>query len=289
LGGESQHLKDRAIGIHVSISKQIDLAFDRAIELGCLGAFQIFTCSPRRWAAKDLDHNQVQAFLNKSHSSKFQVFAHMPYMPNLASPDKAFHSQSIEVLAREIRRCAALEVPHLVVHFGSHQGSSIAEGHERVIRACKQAIHATEGKNVRILLETSAGTRNSVGSKFEYVGSVLKQVDRPARMGACFDTCHVFASGYDLRTPEAAEKTIEEFDRLVGLKNLYAIHVNDSKAGLGEARDRHEHIGLGKISDEGFRSFFALKKIEHIPLILETPIDQVRDDKENLAHAKTLL
>jgi deoxyribonuclease IV len=286
---EEKTLKDRAIGIHVSISKQIDLAFDRAIELGCVGTFQIFTCSPRRWAAKDLDPNQVGAFLNKFQSSKFQVFAHMPYMPNLASPDKRFQNQSTDVLIREISRCNALGVASLIVHFGSHQGSSIEEGHVRVIQACKRAIGATEAMNVRILLETSAGTRNSVGSKFEYVANVLNQIDRPDRTGSCLDTCHVFASGYDLRTAEASAKTIDEFDRVVGIKNLYAIHVNDSKAGLGEARDRHEHIGLGKIKSAGFRSFFALKKIEHIPLILETPIDETRGDKENVAYAKTLL
>jgi deoxyribonuclease IV len=277
----------RMIGIHVSIAKQIDFAVDRAKELGCLGTFQIFTCSPRRWVAKELAPLEVSSFVEKSRSGAFVTFAHMPYMPNLASPDRRFQSDSVDVLTRELRRCYALNVPNLVVHFGSHQGSSIAEGHERVIRGCRKAIDETE--KVRILLETSVGTRNSVGSKFEYIANVLDRIDDRARTGVCFDTCHVFASGYDLRSAEASADTIDKFDKIVGLRNLFLIHVNDSKVGLGEARDRHEHIGLGKIGDSGFRAFFANKKIREIPLNLETPIDEIRGDKENLEHSKMLL
>lgn len=279
----------RKIGIHVSIAKQIDFAVDRALEIGCVGTFQIFTCSPRRWAAKELEPNEASAFVQKARSSNFQVFAHMPYMPNLASPDKSFYSQSVEVLIREIRRCSTLQISSLVVHFGSHQGSSIAEGHQRVVDACKSAIEKTEHAKVRILLETSAGTRNSIGSKFEYVATVLDKINSKDRTGACFDACHVFVSGYDLRSPGAAAKTVDEFDKIVGIDRLYAIHVNDSKAELGQARDRHEHIGMGKIGDDALRSFFSIRKIRDIPLILETPIDEVRDDKENVAHAKSLL
>jgi deoxyribonuclease IV len=279
----------RQIGIHVSIAKQIDFAVDRAIEVACNRTFQIFTSSPRRWAAKELDKNQASAFLDKARSADFQPFAHMPYMPNIASPDNSFHSQSVEVLIREIRRCSILGISDIVVHFGSHQGSSIAEGHERVISACRTAIEKTDRLKVRILLETSAGTRNSVGSKFEYVASVLDKIGDKNRTGACFDTCHVFASGYDLKTPEASAKTIDDFDEIVGLNRLYLIHVNDSKSDLGQASDRHEHIGLGKIGDAGFRALFSNKKIREIPLVLETPIDERRGDKENVAHAKSLL
>jgi deoxyribonuclease IV len=277
------------VGIHVSIAGKIDLAVDRAIELGCIGTFQIFTCSPRRWAAKPLDQSQAELFQEKASRSKFYPVAHMPYMPNLASPDERFYSESVDVLIREIKRCGKLGISGLVVHYGSHMGSSIDEGHKKIISACRKAIKVTEGSGVRILLENSAGTRNSIGSKFEYVRTVLDQIGEEKRTGACLDTCHAYASGYDLRTKESAQNTIREFDETVGLKRLFLIHVNDSKGELGEGADRHEHIGLGKIGDKGFQSFFALKEIRNVPLVLETPIDQKLGDKENVAHVKKLL
>ena len=212
----------------------------------------------------------------------------MPYMPNLASPEGDFYNQSVEVLTREVMRCSELGVGHLVLHFGSHLGSSIDQGHERVIRACKKAIKETQDAEVRLLLETSAGTKNSVGSRFEFVKRVLTGVGNEKRIGVCLDTCHVFASGYDLRSEAAVKKTIEEFDNVVGLSNLRLIHLNDSKAGLGEGKDRHEHIGLGQITSTGFRALLNLEQLRQIPFILETPVDGVRDDKEDVAYTKNL-
>jgi deoxyribonuclease-4 len=279
----------RLVGIHVSISEKIDLAIDRALDVGCVGTFQIFTSSPRRWAAKPIDRSQAELFQEKVSRSKFLPFAHMPYMPNLASPDDKFYFESVQVLIREIKRCSELGISNLVVHYGSHMGSTIDDGHKRLISACSKAINSTSGSNVRVLLENSSGNRNSIGSKFEHVKTVLDRIGNDRRTGACFDTCHAFASGYDVRTKESAQKTIDEFDETVGLKRLYLIHVNDSKYELGQGSDRHEHIGLGRIGDKGFRSFFGLKEIRNIPLILETPIDQRRGDKENVAHVKKLL
>lgn len=279
----------RAIGIHVSIAERIDLAVDRARELGCVNTFQIFTCSPRRWAAKPLDVSQSELFREKSSASNLLPIAHMPYMPNLASSDRDFFSGSIEVLMREIKRCEDLGIQNLVVHFGSTMGAPIEEGHKRIVYACRKAIHMTESLKVRILLENSAGTRNSAGSKFEYIRNVLDQIGDPERTGVCLDSCHAFASGYDFRTKESAEKIIEEFDEIVGVERLFLVHVNDSRGGLGSSTDRHEHIGLGQIGDTGFRALFSVKKIASIPLILETPIDQRRDDKANLVHTKKLL
>ncbi|MGI0079424.1 MAG: deoxyribonuclease IV, partial [Nitrososphaerales archaeon] len=198
-----------SVGIHVSISKSIDLAVDRALEIGCVGTFQIFTCSPRRWAAPELDPAQAGRFRHNITVHNFTPFVHMPYMPNLASPEDDFYKQSVEVLIREARRCNNLGVGSLVLHFGSHLGSSIDQGHERVIGACKKAILETQDSGVRLLLETSAGARNSVGSRFEFVKKVLDGVGNEGRTGVCFDTCHVFASGYDLRSEEAVKKTLD--------------------------------------------------------------------------------
>lgn len=279
----------RSVGIHVSIAEKIDLAVDRAAELGCVGTFQIFTCSPRRWAAKPLEQSQAELFSEKASRLKFLPAAHMPYMPNLSSPDEKFYSDSVMVLVREIERASKLGVTNLVAHFGSHMGSSIEEGHSKIISGCRRAISLTEGAKVRILLENSAGVKNSVGSKFEYIRTVLDQINDRNRMGVCLDTCHAFASGYDLRNEEAFKKTIREFDEIIGLDKLFLIHVNDSMGELGRGIDRHEHIGLGKIGDKGFRSLFALQVLRDLPLVLETPIDNRRGDKENLAHVKKLL
>lgn len=277
-----------SVGIHVSISERIDLAIDRALDLGCVGTFQIFTCSPRRWAASELDPAQAGQFRHKAKDHNFTPFAHMPYMPNLASPEDDFYTQSVEVLTREVKRCSKLGVDSLVLHFGSHLGSSIDQGHERVIKACRNAIKETQDSPVRLLLETSSGTRNSIGSRFEFVQKVLVGVGNERRAGVCLDTCHVFSSGYDLRTEEAVQKTIEDFDSVVGLSNLYLIHLNDSKGGLGEGKDRHEHIGLGQIGAKGFQALLNTERLRQIPLILETPIDRVRDDKQDVAYTKKI-
>jgi deoxyribonuclease IV len=277
------------IGIHVSIAKSIDLAIDRALDLGCTKTFQIFTCSPRRWAATEIEPSAGEAFKEKIMKSNFEPFAHMPYMPNISSPERGFFNESVKVLIREIKRCDQIGIKGLVVHFGSHLSSSITEGHARVIEACNRAIEKTTDSPVKILLENSAGTRNSVGSKFEYIKFVLDRVKESERAGTCLDTCHLFASGYDIRTQQAAEETVDLFDKVVGMDRLFVIHVNDSKFELGSGRDRHEHIGLGKIGSEGFRNFFAVRKIKELPLVLETPIDAVRGDKENVAYAKKLL
>lgn len=275
-----------AVGIHVPISKGVNLAVDRAIEIGCVGVFQIFTCSPRRWDAPELKPDLAAEFRRSAKNHGFLSVAHMPYMPNLSSPDDKFYKQSVDVAVRETRRCAELGIEYLVLHFGSRMGSPIEEAHGRVIHACKKTIEATE--KVRLLLETSAGTKNSVGSRFEYLRKVIDGIGRPDRIGICFDTCHVFASGYDLRSKENVQETMEEFDRAVGISNLYLIHLNDSKEGLGEGKDRHEHIGLGQIGAEGLKALLVQDNLRHIPFVLETPIDDIRDDSQNVAYTKKL-
>ena len=277
------------VGIHVSIAGNLASSVQRAVEVGCVGTFQIFTCSPRRWTASPLDPLQAVLFKDKISELEFVPFAHMPYMPNLSSPDDRFYTESVKVLVREINRCEELGVKGVVVHFGSHMGSSIENGHSRIISGCKEAIKATSSSKVRILLENSAGVRNSVGSKFEYVEYVLEQIGDMKRTGVCFDTCHAFACGYDLRTIESVKKTIAEFDRIIGLEKLHLIHANDSMGDLGEGKDRHEHLGLGKIGQSGFKSLFSNESIKGIPLILETPTDGRRGDKQNVAYAKSLV
>ena len=275
------------IGIHVSIAGKLDQCFDRAQELQCWGAFQIFTCSPRRWDAAPLDSAEVGLFRKKLSESKFEVFVHMPYLPNLSSPDSNFYSKSTLVLSREIRRCAELGIRFLVLHFGSHMNTTIDSGKERIAGACINAIKETEKLDVRLLLENSADPK-SVGSNLKTIGEVLDLVRERNRMGVCLDTCHAFASGYDLSNEAAVEKTVDLFDSQVGLSNLHLIHLNDSKGKLGSGLDRHESIGKGNIGREGMSAILTTKKFQELSVILETPRDYVGEDKENIEMTKHL-
>lgn len=285
----SGKIKDRAVGIHVSISGKLDLSVDRAIEVGCVGAFQIFTCSPRQWKASKLKPGEVDFFKSKVKQNNFRVFAHMPYLPNLSSPEESFYRKSVDVLKREIGRCDELGVRYLVLHFGSHMGTSIEAGQKRIIGACNEALRDLANSQVRMLLENSAGVKNSVGSEFPFIRKVLEAIHDRDRVGVCFDTCHAFAANYDLRTMEAVQETIADLERNVGLENLHLIHLNDSKGGIGDSLDRHEHIGGGKIGIEGMSAILNLKELRHLPVVLETPMDEEGDDKRDIETVRKLI
>ena len=275
------------MGIHVSISGKIDLCFERARDLACRETFQIFTCSPRRWDAVPLDPLEIGAFRKKLSDSGYEIFVHMPYLPNLSSPDRTFYTKSNQVLQREIKRCSELGIKNLVLHFGSHMGTSIEAGKERIASACTKAIEAIENMEVRLLLENSADPR-SVGSSFKTIGEVLELVNDRKRMGVCLDTCHAFASGYDLTSVAAVQKTMKDFDSSIGLSNLFLIHLNDSKGKLGSALDRHEDIGKGNIGRTGMAAVLTSEMLIKLPVILETPRNYEGEDKENIETTKRL-
>lgn len=280
-------VKNHSVGIHVSISQKLDLAVDRAIEAGCIGAFQIFTCSPRQWNATKLKPTEVELFKQKVEQSNFEIFAHMPYLPNLSSPDAQFYAKSIEVLKRQVSRCEELGAKNLVLHLGSHMGTSVEQGHRRIIDACNEALGRSS--EVRLLLENSAGVKNSVGSEFPNLKHVLDGVSETNRIGVCLDTCHAFASGYDLSTVKAVRETVDKFETEVGIDRLFLIHLNDSKGNLGDRLDRHEHIAKGKIGNEGMRAILHEKRLSHIPVVLETPFEKEGDDKRDIASVKKLI
>lgn len=279
-------IKNHSVGIHVSISQKLDLSVDRAIAAGCIGAFQIFTCNPRQWNASKLKPDEIQMFRKKVAEFNFQPFAHMPYLPNLSSPDETFYSKSLTVLKREVKRCEELGIMNLVLHFGSHMGTSVDEGHRRIISACKAVL--SQGSEVRLLLENSAGIKNSVGSEFRFVKRVIDEID-DKRTGVCFDTCHAYAAGYDLSSPETVRNTLTIFDREIGIHRLCLIHLNDSKGGIGDGLDRHEHIGKGKIGLKGMSAMLNEKRLDHLPLILETPFEKEGDDRRDIATVKKLI
>lgn len=274
------------IGFHMSIYGSLDKAVDRAIEIGC-NTLQIFTRNPRGWTARQLRNDEVELFTMKVNKNDVRpVFAHMPYLPNLASPKSDVYAKSVETLIVEMERCKLLRIPYLVTHLGSHLGLGPKIGLENVVKAIDKAF-SIAGEDVILLLENTAGTRNSIGGSFRDLQYILERTSYPDKIGICFDTCHAFAAGYDLRTEEAIERTIKLIDESVGFNRLMLVHLNDSRGGLNSHIDRHEHIGLGKIGEEGFRNILK-SRFSRLPLILETPVDGRRSDLENLIKVKEL-
>ena len=275
--------------MHVSIAGSMDKAVDNALTLGC-NAFQIFTRNPRGWKAKPLLNDVITNFREKLVTSKidrFATVAHMPYLPNLSSPEEDPFSKSLNSLVDELKRCSKLGIPYLVAHLGSHKGSGDQKGIEKLVKNFTNAVDV--GPNdVMLLLENTAGQKNSVGSDFEQLASIFSQLKPEKRFGVCFDTCHAFAAGYDLRTEKTAKSTLEQFDKFIGVEHLKIIHLNDSKGEIGCNKDRHEHIGLGKIGEIGLSYVVKFANSKKIPIILETPIDDRRDAFGNIKKVKEL-
>ncbi len=275
------------LGFHVSISESLDLAIDRAQELGCT-TFQMFTRSPRRWKLGELGVEEVQRFKEKRRKAGFgKVVVHMPYLPNLASPQKATMKMSRASLVEEVRRCGLVGADYLVVHLGSHMGKGSMVGMKNVSEACREAIEKNDNDTM-ILLEIMAGQRNCVGARFEEIKLILDGIPQRSRVGVCFDTCHAFAAGFDLASENAVSRTIGLFDELVGLREIKVFHLNDSKAPLGGGLDRHEHIGMGFIGTRGFRALLHYPGIARRLLILETPADGRMDSAEELRLVRRL-
>ncbi|MCW3987334.1 MAG: deoxyribonuclease IV [Candidatus Bathyarchaeota archaeon] len=268
------------IGFHVSIEGSVDKAVDRALKLGC-NTFQIFTKNPRQWMSRALTSEETMAFTEKVQINDVKpVFGHMAYLPNLASSKDAVYSRSVTMLILELKRCHQLKIPYLVIHLGSHLGAGVEFGFTRIINAIDRAFEVVDG-SVMLLLENSAGSGNSMGSSFEELEHIMSRLFDSKRVGICFDTCHAFAAGYDLRSQKSVEATLRAFDTIIGFGKLKLVHLNDSKGDLNSHIDRHEHIGEGRIGDEGIRNVLE-SRLGQFPLILETPRDEKTGDIENL-------
>jgi len=276
------------IGSHVSISGSIANAITNASEREC-SAFQVFTSNPRGWHAKDLTDDGITNYknnLSQSNIDRLATVAHMPYLPNLSSPEISVYEKSIHTMIREVERCDKLGIPYLVTHLGSHKGTGEDKGIQRLVSALTEV--AKTNKDVTILLENTAGQKNSVGSDFTQLAEIFFGLKPASRFGICIDTCHAFAAGYDLRNEKNVKDVFEKFDSEIGLKHIKIIHLNDSKGELGCHLDRHEHIGLGHIGEAGLSQVIKLANKNKIPIILETPIDERRTDFENIRKAKDL-
>ncbi len=275
------------VGVHVSIAGSIERAVARAAEIGC-DTFQIFSRNPRGWAAKPLSDEDAARFRSAlAVSGMAPAVDHMPYLPNLASPKDEPYERSVQGLEDELVRAAALGIPYVVTHLGHHLGAGDAVGEARVIAGLNRAVGSAP-PGVMLLIENTAGEKNSVGSHFASIARILEGCACPDRLGVCFDTCHAFGAGYDLRTQDGVDGVLAGFDDAIGLARLRVVHCNDSKGALGSGLDRHEHVGLGAIGEEGFRLLLHRPEFRDLPFICETPEDGRRDGAGNIAKVREL-
>ncbi len=284
-----QQSKEPLIGAHESIAGGVHTAFDRAESAGCT-TLQVFTKNNTQWSAKPLSETDIASYKKRaSESTIAPVVSHSSYLINLCATNRDTLRKSRAAFVDELERCERLGIPYLNFHPGSHTGAGEDEGIKGIIESLNIIHEQTKGFGTLSVLETTAGQGSAIGYRFEQLEMIISGVDAPERMAVCIDTCHIFAAGYDIRTEKAYEHTMKEFHDVVGLDRLVAIHVNDSKKGLGSRVDRHEHIGKGEIGTEGFRSLMQDIRMVNIPKILETPKgDDLLEDKMNLAFLRRL-
>ncbi len=273
----------------MSIDGGVHMSIQRARSIRCT-AMQIFVKNNVQWFARPLARQDIGAFLNHTQRGELlSVFAHANYLINLAATNPQFHANSLRALSEELTRADQLELPFLVLHPGAHLGTGEEAGLEKIIESINRVHSGIPKVKTRIALETTAGQGSCVGHKFEHLAYIISGVREPERLCVCLDTAHLFAAGYDISTESAIRKTLRQFDRVIGLDRLVAIHVNDSKTARGSRVDRHEHIGKGKIGLDAFRFIMRSPRFNKIPKVLETPKDKdLREDVENLKTLRAL-
>lgn len=278
------------LGAHMSIAGGLHLAFDRIREVGG-EALQIFTKNQRQWHVPPLDEDLVAAFLKSwEESSGIPLAAHDTYLINLATNDAIKLEKSVSAFAGELQRTERLEIEYLIMHPGSHVGQGVEAGLERFVSNLDRALALSGTSRVTVLIETTAGQGSSLGSTFEEIAFILSASHFGGRLAVCFDTCHAFAAGYDIRTEASYRETFSRFDEVIGMDRLKFFHLNDSKRGLGSHVDRHEHIGKGAIGLAGFRLLLNDTRFRRHPMVLETPKGKdLKEDKENLRVLRSLL
>lgn len=281
------------LGAHESIAGGLHRAFDHIAKVGG-ESLQIFTANQRQWKAKPLSEEALRSFHTawQQHGA-MPVASHASYLINLAAeePDKV--EKSIEAFSQELIRCQQLGISRVVIHPGSHGGRGIEAGLASVNRHLEQVLvrsGALENSALKILLETTAGQGTSLGSRFEELGFLLQQNSFPEHLGVCVDTCHIFAAGYDIRTPETYEQTIMDLAKHIGLAQVHFFHLNDSQKDCGNRVDRHAHIGEGCIGLEGFRLLLNDQRFHHLPMTLETDKGpELAEDIANLRRLRALM
>jgi deoxyribonuclease-4 len=275
------------LGAHISTKGGLHTVFDRASEINA-SALALFAKNSNQWKGKTMTDDDVALFAGKRNVRP--VLTHASYLINLATTNAEFHRQSIAAMIDELVRAEMLDIHAVVLHPGAHMGAGADAGIEQIARSLDQIHAVLPNHQVVTLLETAAGQGSCVGCTFEELGRILALVADKARVGVCFDTCHVFASGYEIRNGDDYERTIDALDTHVGIANVGAFHLNDSKKPLGSRVDRHEHIGDGQIGIDAFRFLLNDARFHGIPKLLETPKTvEHESDRKNLALLRSLL
>jgi len=275
------------IGAHVSTSGGPVTAFERAEAIGAEAA-QIFLTPPQQWRSSKVDEEGATAFRARASGSTCgPVFVHGVYLINLATSDTTNLTRSTSSLKSAMTSCSQLGIQGVIFHLGSHKGMGLDAVFDQICAACKEVLDNTPG-DTQLILENSAGSGGTIGSRFEDLGRILKMVGNN-RLKVCVDTQHSFAAGYDLSSAEGLELAMTEFEQEVGFDNLVAVHANDSKVELGSGRDRHENIGDGLIGRDGFRRIVAHRGFKDVPFLLEVPgMDGKGPDVANIDLLKAL-
>ena len=275
------------LGSHVSTAGGLAKAFERAESVGC-GAFQIFTKNNFQWSGKPIGREEAAEFRALLAAKRMPIGSHGGYLINLGAVTGPNLEKSLASTIEELSRAELLGIPFVVLHPGNHLGAGEKTGIRMIAAHLKKVLTATKKSPVRVALETTAGQGTSIGCRFEHLAELYDLIGHPERLAVCFDTCHVFAAGYDIGS--GPEKILREFDRVVGLKQIVMFHLNDSKGGLGSRLDRHEHIGKGKIGLEAFRVILNERLFREVPKILETPKDAAGHfDRKNLKLLRSLV
>jgi deoxyribonuclease-4 len=277
------------LGAHMSIGGGVHTAIERGCSINCT-AIQMFVKNNMQWFARPLTRDEIRAFLNHAQRAELlSIFAHANYLINLAATNPQFHANSMRALSEELTRADQLELPFLVMHPGAHVGAGEEAGLEKIVDSINRVFRKIPKVKTRVALETTAGQGSCLGHRFEQIAYIIERVRQPERLCVCLDTAHVFAAGYDIGSEAGVKKTFREFDRVIGLDRLAAIHMNDSKTPRGSRVDRHQHIGKGQIGLDAFRFIMRDRRFRKIPKVLETPKGkEMREDVENLKTLREL-
>jgi deoxyribonuclease IV len=275
------------LGAHISTKGGLHNVFERAAEISA-SAIALFAKNSNQWKGKTMSDDDVALFADKRNLRP--ILTHASYLINLATTNSEFHRKSIDAMIDELDRAERLGIHAVVLHPGAHLGAGADAGVEQIARSLDQIHAAIPNHKVVTLLETAAGQGSCIGCTFEELGQIRALVDDKARVGICFDTCHVFASGYELRNRDDYERTIAALDTHVGIDNVGAFHLNDSKKPLGSRVDRHENIGDGEIGIDAFAFLFNDERFYGIPKVIETPKTvEHESDRKNLTLLRSLI
>ncbi|WP_068467486.1 deoxyribonuclease IV [Candidatus Protochlamydia phocaeensis] len=259
------------IGAHTSTSGGLYRALLEGQRIGAT-TIQFFTSNQKQWKGRAITSEDLALWQKTvAETGLKQLMSHDSYLINLGCPNEENLIKSRLAFQEEIARCCQLELAFLNFHPGAALTGDVQECLDRIIESLLLMEPLLEQGKTRLLLEATAGQGSSVGHRFEQLAYILKAVEHKIPIGVCIDTCHIFVAGYDIRTPEAWDQTLAEFDRVIGLQHLYAFHLNDSLKDVGSRVDRHQPLGEGKIGWECFRFLMSDERTRHLPKYLETP------------------